>query len=64
MKKQYKLSIEYDDELEEVDNLSEVLEEVCISDEDGIWLETGDKTIQLPAEIAKYIDRDGILGLA
>ena len=64
MKKQYKLSIEYDDELEEVDSLSEVLEEVCISDEDGIWLDTGVKTIQLPAEIAKYLESDGILGIA
>ena len=63
MKKQYKLSIEYDDELEEVDSISEVLEEVCISDEDGIWLDTGDKTVQLPAEIAKYIESEGILGI-
>ena len=64
MKKQYKLSIEYDDELEEVDSISEVLEEVCISDEDGIWLETDDGvTIQLPAEIARYLESDGILGI-
>ena len=64
MKKQYKLSIEYDDESEEVDSLSEVLEEVRISDEDGLWLETGDGTIRLPAEIAEYLERDGILGIA
>ena len=64
MKKQYKLSIEYDDELEEVDSLSEVLEEVRISDEDGIWLETADGTIRLPLEIAEYIEKDGVLGIA
>ena len=64
MKKQYKLSIEYDDESEEVDSLSEVLEEVRISDEDGLWLETGDGTIKLPLEIAEYLERDGILGIA
>ena len=64
MKKQYKLSIEYDDESEEVDSLSEVLEEVRISDEDGLWLETGDGTIRLPLEIAEYIDKYGILGIA
>ena len=64
MKKQYKLSIEYDDESEEVDSISEILEEVRISDEDGLWLETGDGTIRLPAEIAKYLERDGILGIA
>ena len=62
MKKQYKLSIEYDDD--EVDGLSDVISEVTISDEDGIWLDTGDKTIQLPAEIAKYIESEGILGIA
>ena len=61
MKKQYKLS-KHDDE--EVDNLSETLKEVYISDEDGIWLDTGDKTIRLPKEIAEYIESDGILGIA
>ena len=61
MKKQYKLSIEYDDVSEEVDSLSEILEE---EDVEGIWLDTGDKTILLPPEIAKYLDTDGILGIA
>ena len=65
MKKQYKLSIEYDDELDEVDSISEALNEIKISDEEGILLETDDgKTIQLPAEIARYIEEDGILGIA
>ena len=64
MKKQYKLSFEYDDESDEVDSLSEILEEIMISDEDGLWLETGDGTIRLPAEIAEYLERDGILGIA
>ena len=48
MKKQYKLSILYDDEI----------------DDDSIWLDTGEITIQLPKEIAKYIESDGILGIA
>ena len=60
MKKQYKLSIEYDDESDEVDNLTEVLEEVG---DDCIWLDTGDITVQLPKEIAKYLDETGILGI-
>ena len=64
MKKQYKLSFEYDDESDEVDSLSEILEEIKISDEDGIWLETGDGTIRLPLEIAEYIEKDGVLGIA
>ena len=61
MKKQYKLSIEYDDKCDEVESLSEVLEEV---DDESIWLDTGEITIQLPMEIAKYIESDGILGIA
>ena len=60
MKKQYKLSIEYDDKCDEVDSLSEVLEEIG---DESIWLDTGEITIQLPAEIAKYIESDGILGI-
>ena len=64
MKKQYKLSFEYDDESDEVDSLSEILEEIKISDEEGLWLETGDGTIRLPLEIVEYIERDGILGIA
>ena len=61
MKKEYKLSIEYDDESDEVDSLSEVLEEVG---DDCIWLDTGDITVQLPKEMAKYLDETGILGIA
>jgi hypothetical protein len=58
MKKQYKLSILYDDE---IDGLSEVVEE---TDDGSIWLDTGDETVQLPAEIVKYLESDGILGIA
>ena len=58
MKKEYKLSIKYGDK---VDRLSEILEEI---DDGSVWLDTGDKTVQLPAEIAKYLESDGILGLA
>ena len=61
MKKQYKLSIEYDDDSDEVDNLTEVLEE---AGDDCIWLDTGDITVQLPREIARYLDETGILGIA
>ena len=61
MKKSYKLVIDYDDESEEVDGLSEVLE--SIGDE-GIWLDTGEETILLPPELAKYLDETGILGIA
>ena len=58
MKKEYKLSILYDDE---VDSISEVVEDV---DDGSVWLDTGDETIQLPPEIVKYLESDGILGIA
>ena len=55
MKKHYKFSIECDDEINEVDGLP---------DQEGVWLETGDTTVQLPLEVAEYIDKYGILGIA
>jgi len=58
MKKQYKLSILYDDE---VDSISEIVEE---ADDGSVWLDTGEETVQLPAEIVKYLESDGILGIA
>ncbi len=61
MKKCYKLMINYDDKLEEIDELSEVLEDVGA---EGIWLDTGNITIMLPPELAKYLEEAGILGLA
>ena len=33
------------------------------ADDDSIWLDTGEITIQLPPEIVKYIELDGILGI-
>jgi len=61
MKKCYKLAIDYDDELEEVDSLSETLESIGT---EGVWLDTGEETILLPPEVAKYLEEIGILGLA
>ena len=60
MKKCYRL-IDCDDDIEEVDGLSEVLEDI---EAEGIWLDTGDKTILLPPEMAKYLEETGILGIA
>ena len=62
MKKQYKLKIEYDDVLEEVESLHETLEEGD-EDCDSIWLDTGDGGVELPKEIAKYLELNGILGI-
>ena len=56
MKKKCKLSITYDEE--DIDSLPELI------GEDGIWLDMGEVTVQLPEEIAKYIESDGILGIA
>ena len=61
MKKQYKLSSRYDDKGDEVDSISEILEDI---DDGSVWLDTGEETVQLPAEIVKYLESDGILGLA
>ena len=61
MKKQYKLSIEYDDDLDEAESLSEILEE-CNGED--IWLDTGEITILLPPELAKCLEETGILGMA
>ena len=61
MKKQYKLKKEYDDALEEVESLHEALE--GLEDCDSIWLDTGDGSIELPKEIAKYLELNGVLGI-
>ena len=58
MKKRYKLVI--DDETEEVDSLSEVLEDI---EAGSIWLDTGEETILLPPELAEYLEEAGILGI-
>ena len=60
MKKSYKLMIDYDDE-EEVEGLSRILEEE--EEAEGIWLDTGEMTILLPPELAKYLEEAGILGM-
>ena len=60
MKKCYKVIV-CDDELEESDGLSEVLEDM---EAEGVWLDTGEKTILLPPEMAKYLEETGILGMA
>ena len=62
MKKSYKLMIDYDDE-EETEGLSRILEEEK-EEAEGIWLDTGEMTILLPPELAKYLEETGILGLA
>jgi len=59
MKKYYNLKI--DDELEEVEELSEVLEDIGA---EGVYLDTGEITILLPPELAECLERTGILGLA
>ena len=59
MKKQYKLSIEYGDELE-VDSLSEEVG----TDDDDIWLDTGNGVIKLPHELIPYLKDADILGIA
>ena len=59
MKKQHKLPI--DDIIDEIDSLTEVLEDAGA---EGIILDTGEMTIILPPELAKYVEDTGILGIA
>ena len=59
MKKQHKLSVE--DITDEVDSLAAVLEDAGA---EGIILDTGEMTIILPPELAKYVEDTGILGIA
>ena len=59
MKKCYNLKI--NDKLEEVEELSEVLEDIGA---EGVYLDTGEITILLPPELAECLERTGILGLA
>ena len=61
-KKEYRLSIEYDTDTEEIESLSEVLEQ---ESESNIWFDTGEEVLQMPSEILKYIeDSNGVLGIA
>ena len=58
MKKCYKLTIDCDDE--DVDSISEALEGI---EAEGVWLDTGEKTILLPPELADILEKTGILGI-
>ena len=54
MKKEYKLLIDYEEEIEEpVD-----------AEMDRIWLDTGDGVVQLPEELIPYLRDNDILGIA
>jgi hypothetical protein len=54
MKKEYKLLIDYEEEIEEpVD-----------AEMDRIWLDTGDGVVQLPEELIPYLKDNDILGIA
>ena len=34
------------------------------SEDEEVWLDTGEETIRLPKEVAEYIELNGILGMA
>jgi len=55
MKKEYKLMVGHEDDIEEVDNLNDM---------DHVWLDTGDGIIQLPDELLPYLQESEILGIA
>ena len=61
-KKEYRLSIDYDPDKEEIERLSEVLEQ---ESDTNIWFDTGEEVLKIPTEMLKYIeDSNGVLGIA
>jgi len=61
-KKEYRLSIDYDPDKEEIERLSEVLEQEITT---NIWFDTGEEVLQLHSEVLKYIEEsNGVLGIA
>ena len=61
-KKEYRLSIDYDTDTEEIESLSEVLEQ---ESDTNIWFDTGEEVLKIPTEMLKYIeDSNGVLGIA
>ena len=61
MKKKHKVMTLTDDDVEEIDGMSEMMDSIC---ENGTWLDTGDITILIPDELAEWLDKAGVLGLA
>ena len=60
-KKEYRLSIEYDTDTEEIESLSEVLEQESAA---NIWFDTGDEVLLVPREMLKYLEKSqGLLGI-
>ena len=61
-KKEYRLSIDYDPDKEEIERLSEVLEQEITT---NVWFDTGEEVLKIPTEMLKYIeDSNGVLGIA
>ena len=60
-KKEYRLSIDYDPDKEEIERLSEVLEQEVTT---NVWFDTGDEVLLVPREMLKYLeDSQGIIGI-
>jgi hypothetical protein len=56
--KKYKLLVDFNDEYaEEVDTLHD-------KEVDRVWLDTGEKIVQLPDEVLPYLEECDILGIA
>ena len=61
MKKYYRLTIDYTDDLEDPESLPDMLEDERV---ECVWLDNGSFTVLLPEEVAKYVEESGILGVA
>tara|TARA_R100001594_G_scaffold141848_2_gene188260 strand:- start:184 stop:366 length:183 start_codon:yes stop_codon:yes gene_type:complete len=60
MKKEYILSIVYDTSTEEIESITEAIEE---DSDQCLWFDTGKETLKIPKGMLKYIDSN-ILGIS
>ena len=59
MKKEYYLKIVYDTEAEEIESVTEDVDDM----EDTVYLDVDDHMVKVPKELVKYLD-EGVLGLS
>jgi hypothetical protein len=59
MKREYYLKIVYDTEAEEIESVTEDVDDM----EDTVYLDVDDHMVKVPKELVKYLD-EGVLGLS
>ena len=59
MKKEYIVNIVYDPDTEEIESISETIEE---DEKQCLWFDTGKKVLKIPRGMLKYLDGN-VLGI-